>query len=112
MVALGEVQVPSHVTLPMWLQQGEEGGRNAKLAQGGYQPLLVTKPSAAGTMTAVLILHFLDLELGLHFCQGSKLSLPPCPCQVTSHPSEEENHCTNLTQPRFPGNHQIYFPII
>lgn len=49
---LGEVQVlvPSHVRLPRWLQQGEERGRNGRLAQGGYQPPLVTKPSAVGTM--------------------------------------------------------------
>lgn len=91
-----------------------ESGRNATLAQGGYQPSLVTKPPAPSGRdhNGVLILHFLDLELCLHFCQGSKLSLPPCPCQVTSHPSEEEHHCSNLTQSRFPGNHQIHFPII
>lgn len=52
-MGLGEVQVlmPSHVMLPKWLQQGKKSGRNARLAQGGYQPSLVTKPSAVGIMT-------------------------------------------------------------
>lgn len=53
-VGLREVQVlmPSHVTVPKWLlHQGKESSRNARFAQGGYQPSLVTKPSAVGTMT-------------------------------------------------------------